>query len=562
MRSLKRNPFLFGIIVGAMVLGLTAWKFAMPTAAESPRLERYLPAETIGFVEVNNLRAQALQVLDSEAWRAFTKDNQAASALVMMGANHTGVLDASYALALVGVSGEGAASARQPQFVLIAEFTSTEARHTFENRALHLLHEAKEKNLTPQTENYNDVEIHTLASTHGHAAAYAQVGNMLLVSNSNEGIKKILDVKAGKAKTLEGNARFIEARAQAPYSGGLFGFLDVASLTRVIDSVPAQEKEGVAAFRQLFHGVGADSVQSITLTSSFVDGRVTERIVVSAPDKGAGLLHALASNPPTPQALLALVPENASQVFDASIANAPQSFDELSAVVNQIAEQKGKKTVADALQELTEKTSVDLRGEIIGAFGAEACLMQLPEDGKRVGAIILNLKDQERFARALEKVAKFKEQTISAREYKGVQITHAAKNDHDHFYAFLGGNFVASESGAAIERIIDTSQGAASLASSAAYRTASANATGSPLFVYYNSNTDYLKHLGGMLAGGGQGSQAAGQPTAGVRPSFAFGISRGDGFLIESRSPLGTFPRLLTMVTAKMASHKDAAASE
>ncbi|HEX8853279.1 MAG TPA: DUF3352 domain-containing protein [Pyrinomonadaceae bacterium] len=553
MKSVKRNPFVFGGAACALVLVFAAWMLAQPTAAESPRLERYLPAETIGFVEVNNLRQQALQVMDSEAWRAFTQNNQAAGALFMMGANHTGVLDASYAVALVG-AGEGASAdgARHPQFVLVAEFTSAEARKTFENRALRMLRQVKDSNAAAQAETYSGVEIHTLGAA-THRAAYAQVGDTLFVSNSTQAIKKVLDVQAGRAKNLEANARFVEARTRAPYAGGLFGFLDAAALGRLVETIPAEGKKGVAAFRQLFQGAGADSVQSVALTSSFVEGRVTERVVVTAEDKATGLLHTLASNPPTSQALVALVPEEATQVFDASIGNAAQSFDELTVLLDQVAEQHGKKTVAEALQELTDKTKVDVRGEIIGALGAEVCLAQLPvEGGTRAGVLILNLKEPARFASAIAKAAEFRKRALTTRDYKGSQVTRAEREGRTHFYALLGNNFVASDNERAVERVIETAQGGRSLAASAAYRAASASTPANPLFVYYNSNADYLSRLNGMLLGGG-GTQGAKSQGAGLRPSFAYAVAQGGGFLFESRSPLGTFPRLLAMVTSKMA---------
>ncbi|MBC7930794.1 MAG: hypothetical protein H7Z38_09565, partial [Rubrivivax sp.] len=74
-------------------------------------------------------------------------------------------------------------------------------------------------------------------------------------------------------------------------------------------------------------------------------------------------------------------------------------------------------------------------------------------------------------------------------------------------------------------------------------------------FVYYNSNADYLNQLGHTLKGGKQEFKTEGQ-RAFMRPSFAFGISKADGFYVESRTPLGTFPRLLTAVSSKLGVEK------
>ena len=63
MNRLKRKPYLFGIGAAVLVLALVAAQFARPSRAESPRLERFLPADAVGFVQVNDLRAQALRVI-------------------------------------------------------------------------------------------------------------------------------------------------------------------------------------------------------------------------------------------------------------------------------------------------------------------------------------------------------------------------------------------------------------------------------------------------------------------------------------------------------------------
>ena len=161
MERLKRKPYLFGLVAVLIVIGAAAVRFARPSKAESPRLERYLPADTVGFAEVNDLRSQALKVIDSEAWRAFAKENQAASSLFMMAANHAGALDASYAVALLG-AGANADGKPEPQFALVAEFNGAGARRTFENRVLRFAREAEAKGVTTKQEQYGDATINSV----------------------------------------------------------------------------------------------------------------------------------------------------------------------------------------------------------------------------------------------------------------------------------------------------------------------------------------------------------------------------------------------------------------
>jgi hypothetical protein len=51
-----------------------------------------------------------------------------------------------------------------------------------------------------------------------------------------------------------------------------------------------------------------------------------------------------------------------------------------------------------------------------------------------------------------------------------------------------------------------------------------------------------------MIPGQNKDLQAVTPGDSDLLPSFAFGIAKADGMYVESYSPLGTFPHLLTMV--------------
>jgi hypothetical protein len=538
------------------LVGLAAVQLARPSKAENPRLERFLPADTVGFLEVNDLRAQALKIIESEAWREFSKENSAASSLFMIGANHAGALDASYAVALLGV-GATEDGKPEPQFAVVAQFDDWESRRTFERRVLSFVKEEQKKGVETKTEEYGGAKLNVVTKEGRRGFAYAYANELLVVSNTADAVKRVLDVRAGKLPSLEKNETFAKARAGSNAVDGMFGFLDGAALTRLIDNAPAgaDADKKVAAFKQLFHGVGASGVQSVAFTSTFEDGRVAEQFTVVAPNR-EGVLATVASNPPTEQKLLALVPEDAAAAFDASIANAPQTFEQMFALLSEVSAQSGGKGPEDALSEFTEKTGVDFRGEILGALGSEVCVAQLSTGEGHEGVVLLDVRDEQAFTRALAKFAESKKREVTGREYKGVALRRVAgENGKGLEYAFVGSTFVASSSGSAVERVINTAQGGRSLRSSAAYAQALAQAQGQPQFVYYNSNADYLNRLGRALKSDEREFKTDGQRTA-LRPSFAFGVTRADGFHVESRTPLGTFPRLLAALSSRLEDRK------
>src|SRR5215212_5602569 len=559
VERLKSKSFILFAAAVLVLAGVAAAVQLVPTTkAVNPRLERLLPADTVGFVEVNDLRAQALKVIESEAWREFSKENSAASSLFMIGANHAGTLDASYALALLGVS-PNAEGKPEPQFVVVAQFNDWQARYTFENRVLRFVKDGQSKGVEAKTEEVDGARVVTVRRNGVQRFTYAAKDALLVVSNNDAAVRRVLDVRANRAPSLETSETFARARAAAKGVDGMFGFLDGGALTRIVDGAQvAGADEKLAAFRQLFHGLGAASVQSASFTSTFEDGRVVERFGVVAPAR-EGVLATVAANPPTEGRLLALVPETAVQAFDASVANAPQTFDQMFALASQLSNQAGKRGPEEGLAQFTEKTGVDLRAEIVGAVGAEVCAAQLTsgssEEGPS-GVIIVNLKDEAAFAGALAKFAEKNGRETTEREYKGVKVRRiSGEKGHGLEYAFVGGNFVGSSKPEAVERVIDTAQGGRSLKDSAAYAQAAARLQGPAQFVYFNTNADYLNRLGRSLQGGEQSFKTEGQ-RATLRPSFAFGVTRADGFYVESRTPLGTFPRLLAAVSSKLGGEK------
>jgi hypothetical protein len=543
------------MVLGALALVFGALMLAKPSAAEAPRLEQYLPSDTVGFVQVSNLRAQALNIVESEAWRALSRENQSASSLMMMAVNHAGALDASYAVALLGTEADEKGNPR-PALVLVGEFDSETERREFQHGMLQLGRRVNEKGVEANSEEYGNAKVTVVKKEGGEGFTYAQGGRTFLLSNSTDSIKKVLDVRAGKAKSLETSETFLRARTRTSSREGMFGYLDGAALARVVESAPAAMSQGGgAAFRQLFDGLGLKSLESVAMSSAFADGRVVERVAVAAPH-AEGVLKTATQNPPTERALLALVPADALQAFDASVAGAPQVFDELLALAEQASANGAKPSPASALREFTEKTGIDLRGEIVGALGAEVCAAQLASGEERGGVFILSLKDEAAFARVLDRVAQQKKATVTSREYKGVTVRQmTGEKGHGPTYAFLNGNFVASGDAFAVERVIDTAQGGASLAASEAFRAAGAAVEGAPQFVYFNSNRDYLARLGAALSNKEHEFKTSGT-ASNLRPSFAFGVARADGFYVESRSPLGTFPRVLAAMTSQLSDNK------
>lgn len=556
MKRFNRKSSIAIGLASLAILAIVAWRFALPTHAEAPHLERYLPASTIAFVQVHDLRAQALNVADSEAWHEFAKSNPSASALFLMGANHSGILDASYAIALTGATLQD--GRLRPSVALIAEFNSGEARAEFERRVLRFGEFGRRAAAQRPANLYGDVQIESAGPADKPSVFYARRENTMVLSDSAETVKTLVDVQESRMPSLESNAQLKLARTRIAYNDGMFGFLDGAALTRLVDAIPPDKRGGVESFRQFFHNAGADSVEAVAMTSAFTGGRVVERFTAVSPSGGHGLLRTAMNTPATSQSLLLLVPSDATNVFDASIANAAQSFEEFVELMRQVTAQAGAPGPDEALQKILAETGVDVRNDIVASLGSEVCLAQIPTPAGDGGVVLLNLSDPSRFESAAQTAAKHQGASIATRDYQGESIkTITGPKNQNASYAIVRGNFIASNNASAIERIIDVANAAPSLSATSAYQTAASALTDSPLFVYYGSNKHFVNRLGSMLSGRDTKFQQTDQ-ASNLKPSFAFGVVKSDGFYVESSSPLGTFPQLLTIVTSKLAAERPA----
>ena len=445
MISRKYKQLVVVLAVGILVIGIAAGKFALTSKAEAPHLEKYLPATTLAFVQVYDLRAQTVHIAESEAWKEYSKTNPTAASLFLIGANHTGILDASYAIAITGLTINNGKP--EPNFALVAEFSSHDSKRQFTSSVLHMAQPSKDSNSAGKSEQYGDTTIGTYQPSSSESFAYAAPGDLLIIANNSDTVKNILDARDGKIKSLGDNTQLENARSQIGYNDGMFGFVDGVALTNLIDSVPSTNQKMVATFQEFFHSSGADSTQSVAMTSSFSGGRVVERFTILAKDGGHGVFKTILNNPGTKQDLLNLIPENANVAFDGSIANAQQTFEDIATIGNKLTAQRGEPSADDLFQGILEKTGVDVRNDVIQSLGSEIALAEFSIGDIHSDAVILNLTDVDKFNHVLESLAQHDHKTITSQDYQGLQIkTVAGDKGNGLFYAFVNGNYVSRQS--------------------------------------------------------------------------------------------------------------------
>lgn len=537
------------ILLSAVILigsSLTASWFVSRSAAPAHRLERYLPSDTIAFIEVLDLRTLALRIAESDAWQQFARANPTATSAFLIGVNHAGILDAGYAAALLmSRSPDGQAS---PEIVLVAEFDSTDARRLFERRALQLWQRyGRAKTFLPN-ERYADADIFRLPGSRENLI-YARSDRLVVLSRSSEAAKKILDVRQGRAPSLESNPHLIQTR-QGGFND-VIGFIDGSAVRRLIESLPTDDPQEGELLREILMKAGADSIPSVVLTSTFDEGRVIERLHLAVAGGGRGLTRVIVTTPPTPRALLSLVPQDAEQILDISTATVGEATEVIRALLDHARATLGRRTPRDVLEDIRGKTGIDVHAELLSSLGSEACLVDLRRGEAHRRVLLVSVRDHARVARALEKLALSLGYSVLSPNASGASVTSLVGTSNRALlhYAFADGVFIASDSFDAVGKVLDTARSGRSLLDSTSYREALNDLPEDAAFLFYGANRDYLNRLGRLLSAGKKDFT----PTplqVDLKPSVAYGIIEPDSVTIESRSPLGIAPRLVTAILA------------
>ncbi|HXF05861.1 MAG TPA: DUF3352 domain-containing protein [Blastocatellia bacterium] len=534
------------VLLSAVILigsSLTASWFVSRSAAAVHRLERYLPSDTIAFIGVPDLRTLALRIAESDAWQQFARANPTATSAFLIGANHAGILDAGYAAALLmSRSPDGQAN---PELVLVAEFDSTDARRLFERRALQLWKRYGRVRTFLPNERYADADIFHLPGSRENLI-YARSDRLVVLSRSSEAVKKILDVRQGRVPSLESNPHLIQTR-QGGFND-VIGFIDGSAVRRLIESLPANDPQEAQLLREILMKAGADSITSAVLTSTFDEGRVIERLHVGVAGE-EGLARVILRTPPTPRALLSLVPEDAERIFDVSTATVSEATEVIHALLDHARVALGRRAPRDVLEEIRRKTGIDVQADILSSLGSEACVVDLSSGETHRHVLLVSVRDQARVARALEKLALSLGYRLMSSNAYGASITSLVGKSNRALlhYTFADGVFIASNTLDAVGKVLDTARSGRSLRDSTSYREALNDLPEDAAFLFYGSNRDYLNRLGRMLSA----SKKDFTPTplqVDLKPSVAYGIIEPDGVTVESRSPLGLAPRLVTAI--------------
>jgi hypothetical protein len=526
------------VLVGLIAVVAAAVLFWQLTGrAASPQLERFLPADTIAFVEGANLSEQVLRLVETKAWQAFSRAHPEAASGALLGANYSGLLRADVAAGLVRLKTNG--DRAEPVGVVLAESDNADFKGNVE---AFISGRFGEKATTTE---YRGVTITTYDGDRGPRLSTAQLDDLFIFSDRVDGTKEVIDAAGGHVPSLATSARLTAVRQRLGYTDGLFGFVDAEQARRALHEAHQMKWRSRHAgdVEQVIQALGVDSVTAIGGACSFEDGGMVERFRVEIPNGGTGVVRSLLRAPAGPRQILSVIPAGAGHVFVATVSDPSTVYDQLHQVFQRAASPRCEGSLEAELAEL----GVDLKSDVVAALGGEMAIVEVPGSSSRHRvAGIVQVHDPERIAQSFKQVAAKKDLALDEATYAGrpfLTLHSGSRANHKIHLAFVD-SFLVSGDEDAVRAVIDAQASGRTMAAAAEYQQAFGNRASSSLFTFYSTNDRLLGLMSQTLGRGTAGAPVA--ATEKLFPTALYGVAESDGLYIESRSPLGTVPHILT----------------
>ena len=289
------RPLFALLVLAALVIGVWLW-WALPSRVD---MADYAPADSIVYVEFNNLAEVAQAIQQTDVWQAavpitHSKPNTTSSLLTSAARAGVGPLEAvlfartQIALVVVGLntSEENDTLKVRPEIALIAE------THTSSWRTKPAAVEALRKlagvayGVSDCTERSGDVEYIECSVAGAERKLIGAVdGTLVVIGNSDNAIKSVLEVKRGNRPSIRTDPEMLKVRSSVMSEKSLgFGYISPANSAKLFSwAAPLLmgQAPGDPQLEQLLAVSAGKILRGVAWTASSAKGRIEDRFLFS-----------------------------------------------------------------------------------------------------------------------------------------------------------------------------------------------------------------------------------------------------------------------------------------
>lgn len=289
------RPLFALIVLAALVTGVWLW-WALPARVD---MADYAPADSIVYVEFNNLAEVAHAIQHTDVWQAavpITHSKPSGTSSLLTSAARAGVgpleavlfARAQIALVVVGMntSEENDTLKVRPEIALIAE------THTSSWRTKPAAVEALRKlagvayGVSDCTERGGDVEYIECSVAGAERKLIGAVdGTLVVIANSDNAIKSVLDVKRGHRPSIRTDPEMLKVRSSVVSEKSLgFGYISPANSAKLFSwAAPLLmgQAPGDRQLEQLLAVSAGKILRGVAWIASSSQGKIEDRFLFS-----------------------------------------------------------------------------------------------------------------------------------------------------------------------------------------------------------------------------------------------------------------------------------------
>ncbi|HLG14637.1 MAG TPA: hypothetical protein VJH03_09085 [Blastocatellia bacterium] len=557
--------------------------FVLRRPARVP-MERFAPATSLAFIEVDSLPDLVDGITSTKAWREVapvlglsSQIRQIGLAADLMsragiGTDETVVAGrAQLAVVLTKIESKPHAAEGLPSVpfkiaIIVETHSSPEtAARLVHDRAQLLARRVYGDAAAPESEDYAGVELLRFRGPEpGRQLIAASSGSVVLVANNDDAIKSCLDTISGRAPSLAENNTLKELRPKVDHSASVFAFVTergVEELLKFGASVFAgrftTDADRASSIVELFGHLSKQTAGGFLYGSEFTEDGLTERyLTVLRPQLGEALIEPLKPAATADFESLPLIPAG---IEDLTILNVEAAGDLPERMLKQLSPRVDL-VAAIALREfvinLRKRLGLDSTDSVGSAIGNEIALVKF-SDHEPV-AMLTRVKDKTALLPIVSRYLARSGAPRSAEQYNGIEV-NGSPGDDSPGAAFVG-EYLVLATRPQIRNIIDTRAGGGGIRTDEGLKSALAARPAGASVISYRPGANDAGEF--MLTVSKLTRVTDGSRDVMNREPFRAALKRlpgsisftevlKDGVYTESRSAMGSFPLIASIFTGE-----------
>ncbi len=571
--SLTRRNIIIASSVFAV--GLIVAGFFVLRRTPRVAMERYAPARTLAFVEVDSLADLVDGLTHTKAWRELAPVLGLSSQLGQIGfvsdlIGRTGLGPdeavvagrAQYAIAITGIESnagetdEGAYIHLKPHFALIIEThvkPETAARLVRE-RAPTVAERIYGESVAKDTEVYYGTEVVIFRGPGStRPLLVSALGSVVLIANDSESMTACLDSIAGRATSLAEDSTLKQMRSEVGSGNSVFGYVTASGIQKLVELWPllalsrTADPDTASLVADMIEHLSKQSVSGLLYSLAFESDGVTEKyLTMLHAEVAEALMEPLKPAPAASFESPRLIPRSIESLTLLSVERAGEIPERVLKRLSPTVDLVAGVALREFVINFRKQYGLEASDSIGAATGSEIAVVNFGDDQPR--AMLIKVSDKSKLETAVARYLSRKGGSVVREQSSGVEIM-VSSNDDRRAAAFVG-EFLVLGTRDQIVKIAETEGKHDGLDSDLRFKQILATRPADASIVSYRSLVDDAGKL--LLAISKLTRVTDGSPELLERDSArealnrlprsnSFTVFRGSGIYIETHSAVGNF---------------------